>query len=186
VGVTESEVNTAGVTVRAADPPIVPTLAVIVLVPCATPVANPLLLTVATGVAEEIHLAVLVRFCVVPLLYVPVAVNCWVVPAAMEELAGVTAIETSRGVIPVPLSVAVCGLEVPLSTIVRVPVRAPTAAGVKDNEIKQLAPAARAAGLTGQLLVVAKSGTLVEMLPKVIAEPWPFFRATFLTGLLVP
>jgi len=33
VGVTESEVNTAGVTVKAADPLIVPTLALIVLVP---------------------------------------------------------------------------------------------------------------------------------------------------------
>ena len=86
-------------------------------------------------------MAVLVRFCVVPLLYVPVAVNCCLAPAAMEELAGVTAIETSGGAIPVPLSVAVCGLEVPLSTIVSVPVRAPRAAGVKDTEIKQLAPA---------------------------------------------
>ena len=95
----------------------------------------------------------LVRFCVVPLLYVPVAVNCWVVPATMEELAGVTAIETSGGVIPVPLSVTVCGLEVPLSTMVSVPVRAPIAPGVKDTEIKQLAPAARVAGLMGQLLV---------------------------------
>jgi len=116
-------------------------------------VANPLLLTVATEVAEEIHLAVLVRFCAVPLLYVPVAVNCCLAPAVMEELAGVTAIETSGGAIPVPLSVTVCGLEVPLSTIVSVPVRAPRAAGVKDTEIKQLAPAARVAGLTGQLLV---------------------------------
>jgi len=41
-------------------------------------VANPPALTVAIEVADDVHAAVLVRFCVVPLLYVPVAVNCCV------------------------------------------------------------------------------------------------------------
>jgi hypothetical protein len=118
--------------------------------------ANPVLLfTVATEVVEELHLAVLVRFCVVPLLNFPVAVNCWVVPAAREEVAGVTAIETRGGAVPVPLSATICGLEVPLSTIVRVPARAPRMPGVKNIEIVQLAPAASVAGLMGQLLVTA-------------------------------
>jgi hypothetical protein len=67
-GVTEIEVNTAAVTVNVADPPIVPDLAVIVVVPFATLVAKPTLLTVAIDFAEEVQVAVVVRFCVVPLL----------------------------------------------------------------------------------------------------------------------
>lgn len=155
-GVTESEVKTAAVTVNVAEPLIAPRVAVIVVVPGATPMANPVpLLTVATVVVEELHLAVLTRFCVVPLLYVPVAVNCWVMPAATEGLAGVIAIETSGGAVPVPLSVTICGLEVPLSAIVTLPVRDPMAPGVNEIEIVQLAPAASVAGLPGQLLVAA-------------------------------
>jgi hypothetical protein len=67
-GVTEIEVNTAAVTVNVAEPLIVPDLAVIVALPCATLVARPPLLTVAIDVAEEVQVALLVRFCVVPLL----------------------------------------------------------------------------------------------------------------------
>ena len=64
-----------------------------------------------------------------------------------------TAIETREGAVPVPVSVTSCGLEPPLSTTVRVALRAPKAPGVKAIEIVQLAAAARVAGLTGQLLV---------------------------------
>jgi hypothetical protein len=41
-------------------------------------VANPPVLMVATEVTDDVHVDVPVRFCVVPLLYVPVAVNCCV------------------------------------------------------------------------------------------------------------
>ena len=69
LGVTAIEVNTAAVTVNVADPLIAPDVAVIVAVPCATLVAKPVLvLMVATDVFEEVQLAVVVRFCVVPLL----------------------------------------------------------------------------------------------------------------------
>jgi hypothetical protein len=68
VGATEIEVNTAAVTVNVAEPLIIPEVAVTVAVPCATPVASPPLLTVAVVIAEEFQTAVLVRFCVVPLL----------------------------------------------------------------------------------------------------------------------
>jgi hypothetical protein len=61
-GVTEIEVSTAAVTVNVAEPLIVPDLAVIVAVPCAMLVANPALLTVAIDVADEVQVAVLVRF----------------------------------------------------------------------------------------------------------------------------
>jgi hypothetical protein len=68
VGVTAIEVNTAVVTVSVAEPLIVPEVAVIVEVPTEIPVARPPLLTVATVVADDFHVDVLVRFCVVPLL----------------------------------------------------------------------------------------------------------------------
>jgi hypothetical protein len=74
-GVTAIEVNTAAVTVSVADPEIDPTFAIIVALPCARAVASPPL-TVAIAGFEEVHVAVLVRFCVVPLLNEPVAVNC--------------------------------------------------------------------------------------------------------------
>jgi hypothetical protein len=67
-GVTAIEVRTAAVTVSVADPLNVPDAALMVVVPLATAVAKPALLTVAAPVAEEAQVAVPVRFCVVPLL----------------------------------------------------------------------------------------------------------------------
>jgi hypothetical protein len=64
-------------------------------------VASPPPLTVAIVAADEVQVAVLVRFCVVPLLYVPVAVNCCVYPAATDAVPGVTAIEANTGVVTV-------------------------------------------------------------------------------------
>jgi len=60
-----------------------------------TAVARPALLIVATVVDEEFHVAVLLRFCVVPSLKVPVAVNCSVFPMAIDGFAGVTAMDAS-------------------------------------------------------------------------------------------
>lgn len=62
LGVTAMELNTAGVTVKLAEPLIVPELAVIVADPGIIVVANPVLFTVATEVADEVHVAVVVRF----------------------------------------------------------------------------------------------------------------------------
>ena len=50
---------------------------------------------VAAAVLDEAQVTELVMFDVDPLLNVPVAVNCSVLPAATEEFAGVTLIETS-------------------------------------------------------------------------------------------
>ena len=83
------------------------------------------------------------------------AVNCCVLPAAIDGEAGVTAIETKVGVVPVPDSVTSCGLLPPLSLTVSVAFRAPVVLGVNVTEIVQLEPAASVAGLTGQLLVAA-------------------------------
>jgi hypothetical protein len=69
--------------------------------PRATAVASPAVLIVATLAAEELHVAVLVRFCVLASVYVPVAVNCCVLPLAIEGVAGVTAIDTSVAAVTV-------------------------------------------------------------------------------------
>ena len=50
-------------------------VAVMLLEPMPAPVASPLALIVAAAVFDEIQLAELVRFCVVPSVKVPVAVN---------------------------------------------------------------------------------------------------------------
>jgi hypothetical protein len=52
---------------------------------------------VATLGADELHTAVLVRFCVLPLLYVPVAVNWSVAFTAIDGEAAVTVIVVSVG-----------------------------------------------------------------------------------------
>jgi hypothetical protein len=57
------------------------------------------------------------------------------------------------GAIPVPVRLTV-GLTVALSVIVSVALRVPAAAGVKNTDTLQLAPAARAFGVSGQVVVV--------------------------------
>jgi hypothetical protein len=74
-------------------------------------------------------------------------------PTATEGVAGVTAIDSKVGAVPDPLRVTNCGLDSPLSVIVRVPDRVPRTFGVKVTETVQLPVAASVAGLTGQLLV---------------------------------
>jgi hypothetical protein len=84
-----------------------------------------------------------------------VAVNCCVLPAATDAVAGMMAIEVNNGAVPVPASATFCGLEDPVSTITSVAARDPRASGVKVTAIVQPAPGARVAGLTGQLLTAA-------------------------------
>jgi hypothetical protein len=55
---------------------------------------------------------------------------------------------------PVPVRATVCGLEAALSVMIRNPVRAPAAVGVKVTEMVHSAPAAR---LGTQVSVAAKS-----------------------------
>ena len=75
-GVILIDTTVAGVTVRVVLPLIPPELAWIVVEPVPAAVARPAALIVATVTAVELHVAVLVRSCVVPSLNVPVAVNC--------------------------------------------------------------------------------------------------------------
>ncbi len=96
------------VTVSVADPDMLPVVALIVVEPAATGVTSPfepvVLLMAATDVADELQVTVVVRFCVEPSEYVPVAVNCWVVPSPMLGLDGVTAKETSVAGVTVSVS----------------------------------------------------------------------------------
>lgn len=108
-GVIARDRSVADVTVSVVDPDVLPDVAVIVVEPAATDVALPFepaaLLMAAIVVADDFHVTDVVRFCVEPSVYVPVAVNCLVVPSAMLGLVGVIAMETS--VAGVTVSVAV-------------------------------------------------------------------------------
>jgi hypothetical protein len=67
------------------------------------------LLIVAKDPVEELHVTDSVIFCVVLSEYVPVAVNCFVVPFAMLGLVGVTAIEDSVAFVTVRVVVPETG-----------------------------------------------------------------------------
>ena len=92
-GVTAIDCSTAGLTVSTVEPVTPPSVALIVEVPVATPVASPAAVIVATAGVAEAHVTWLVRSCVVLSEKVPVAVNCSVSPLATLGLAGVTAID---------------------------------------------------------------------------------------------
>lgn len=84
----------AAVTVRAKLLDVIPFwVAVMLLLPVATPVARPAAVIFPTVGAELAQVAVFVRFCVLPSLKVPVAVNCTLVPLAIEELMALTLID---------------------------------------------------------------------------------------------
>ena len=92
-GVTAMVSRIAELTVRFVEPTVFPEVAVIVVVPACSALASPAALMVAVVALEEAHVAVVVRFCSVPSLKVPVATNCCVSPAAMVVFAGVSAID---------------------------------------------------------------------------------------------
>ena len=74
--VIEIDRRVADVTVSAMLLEVTPfCVAEILLEPVATPLAKPVVLIVATAVFEELQITEPVRFCVVPSLKVPVAVN---------------------------------------------------------------------------------------------------------------
>src|SRR6266478_2112692 len=92
-GITAIETSVAALTVREALPVTPPELAVIVVLPVPTAVAKPEELTEATLAADEDHVTE-VNNCVLPSSKVPTALNCCVVPTAIEGVAGLTAIES--------------------------------------------------------------------------------------------
>jgi len=115
-GVTAIDASVAAVTVSVSAGLVTPfSDAVICEVPVPTPVASPAELIVATVVVPEFHVTLAVRFCVLLSVYVPVAVNCSVVPFAIEGFAGVTAIDTKVAAVTVSVS---AGLVTPFSVAV--------------------------------------------------------------------
>lgn len=74
------------------------------MVPAASEVTRPAELTVAVTVDDELHVATLVRSAVLPSLYLPVAVNCWLVFTGMEDAAGDRVMDCSVAGPPVPLT----------------------------------------------------------------------------------
>lgn len=80
-------------TVRLAFPITVPSVARMVVVPAATPVARPVEVMPATVGAVELNVARAVTSAVLESLNIPVAVYCCLVPAATTAGPGVTAID---------------------------------------------------------------------------------------------
>jgi hypothetical protein len=98
--------------------------------------------------------------------------------------AGATKIESKPERVPVPDKLTVCGLPGVLSEMDRVPVREPSAVGVKVTEIVQLAPAPNVFGDNGHVEVCAKSPEVET--PKIVsATVWVFFRVTLFPVLVV-
>jgi hypothetical protein len=96
VGVTAMETNAGAEMVSVVVALTLPDVAVIVTVPCVLLVASPDALMLAEPVpAVVVHVTVAVKFWVELSLYVPVAVNCCVLPRAILGVFGVTAIDTN-------------------------------------------------------------------------------------------
>ena len=149
-GVTAIDTSVASVTVRVVFPLIAPRAAEMVVVPAATLVARPAepaaLEIVAVAGVDDAHVTEVVKFCVVPSLYVPVATNCRLVPFAIDGVGGVTAIDTSVAAVTVsvvlPLIPAVAAemTVVPAATLVARPsepaaLEIVAAAGVADVHV---------------------------------------------------
>src|SRR6266478_5496450 len=122
-------VSSGSFTVRLAVPETPLCVAVIVCGPPGfTPVANPNEVIVADVLSDDAHVAEFVRFCVLLSLYIPVAVNCRLLPTATIAGFGVTAIDTSvagvtvSSVEPVMFPLVAEIADVPVPTVVARPV----------------------------------------------------------------
>ena len=141
---TASETRVGCRTFRVAEAVMEPEVAVIVALPTPAPEARPAFPIVATAVADELQFTALVRSCVLPSLYVPVALNCWVVPFAMDAVKGVTDRETRPGALTTTVTVLVTvpKVEVMLDVPRRLPVTNPVAltgatAGAEEDQVAE-------------------------------------------------
>ena len=98
--VREPEITAVTVNPKLFD--VIPFWAAVILVePIATPVARPVELMVAFAGIELAHVAVLLKFWVLPSLRVPVAVNCSVTPIPIDVFGAVTLIDCRIGAVTV-------------------------------------------------------------------------------------
>ena len=142
-GVTVIDCRVAAVTVSTVEP-TTPSVALIVLVPTATAVANPPVVMVAFAVVPDAHVTEVVRFCVLLSLYVPVAVKCCVRPLVIVGFAGVTAIDcrvaavTVSTVEPTTPSVALIVLVPTPAPVVNPPPVTVAVPGVPDAHVTEV------------------------------------------------
>ena len=138
VGATAIDLSTAEVTVSEAVAliPEVVSVAVIVVVPTAFPVATPVMETLAMVASAEVHPTLAVRSFVEPSEYVPVATNAWVVPFAIDAGSGVSAIEVSLASVTTSGTDAVTVLESVALTVV-VPAATPFAFPVASIQVSR-------------------------------------------------
>lgn len=108
------------------------------------PFASPLAAMVATDSREEFQLTEVVRSCVLPSLKVPVAVNGWVVPAAIVGLCGLSCMDTRLGttfklVDPACAPKAAEMVELPIATAVACPLPLTVAAaGFEELQVAEV------------------------------------------------
>jgi hypothetical protein len=119
-GVMAIETKVVFETVNPVEPLTEPRSAFMVVLPVATLDASPWAVMVAAAGFEDVQTTDALISWVDESLKVPVAVNCFVVPTAMLEFAGVIAIDTS--VAPVTVSDAVPVTDADVAAIVVVPV----------------------------------------------------------------
>src|ERR1051326_5752290 len=120
-GVMLIETKCAVDTVSPVDPLIDPNAALIVVLPLATLLTTPLLLMAAAAGLVELHITEFEISCTLLSLNVPVAVNCLLVPTAMVEFAGVTAIDTRLAPVTVSEVVPLTPPEAAVIVVVPVP-----------------------------------------------------------------
>jgi hypothetical protein len=138
-GVTDMEDRVAGVTVRVVLPRMVPEAAVMVVIPGAMDVAEPLLSTTATEVTDELQTTCVVISKRVPSEYVPEAANWVASPTGMLGLTGVTDIEdraaevTVRVLLPEMVPEVAVMVTVPAATAVARPLLSTVAINVLDE-----------------------------------------------------
>ena len=92
------------------------------MLPVATLLARPWPLMPAAAAFDELQTTELVMSCVLESLKVPIAVNCFVVPTAMLDPAGVTASETSVALVTVNDAVPLTDPQAAVMVAVPVPV----------------------------------------------------------------
>ena len=91
------DLKVGGPIARVVEPVSAPDVAVIVVVPCATPLARPALLMLPKLGLEEVQAAVFVKSIVLPSVKIPVAVNCCLPPTRIENWDGATLIDAIVG-----------------------------------------------------------------------------------------
>jgi hypothetical protein len=162
---------------------MVPKVAETVVLPAATPVANPVALMEAKPVGSTLHVTLVVKFLGGPLLYVPVAVYCSELPTNRIAFPGVTAMDSRAGARPVPVRETVWGELAAPSVKVSVPVLVPVAVGVKVTPTLQDLSAATP---PVQVLVAMAKSPLVEILVKLRDVLWLLVNVTVWAGLVSP